>query len=147
MVLPSLGEGARLALDARRPERARLLLDELAAAYPIFDSFDVDVTQVSGFLAAAALGRTAELGVQLDRASYANPWVEVCKQLVAGRLDEAGDALHAREAYAYAALTRLLEAELAGGETRGLPEAIAFFERAGATAYLARAGRLLEASA
>ncbi len=105
------------------------------------------MTQVGGFLAAAALGRTAELGALLDRVAYGNPWVEACKHIVAGRLDEAGDALHAREAHAYAALTRLLEAELLGSETRCLPDAIAFFERAGATAYLARAARLLEASA
>ena len=117
------------------------------AAYATFDSFEVDVTQVSGFLAAAALGRTAELGTQLDRVAYGNPWVEVCKHIVAGRLGEAGDALHTREAHAYAAMTWLLEAELAGSETRCLPDAIAFFERAGATAYLERAARLLEASA
>ena len=58
-LLATLGEGARLALDAREPERSRLLFDELAAAYPTFDSVEVDVTQVSGFLAAAALGRAA----------------------------------------------------------------------------------------
>ena len=142
-LLATLGEGARLALDAGEPERARLLLDELIAAYPTFESFEVDVTQVGGFLAAAVLGRTAELGALLDWVAYGNPWVEACKHIVAGRLDEAGDALHAREAHAYAALTRLLEAELVGSETRCLPDAIAFFERAGATAYLARAARLL----
>jgi hypothetical protein len=146
-LLASLGEGARLALDAGHPEQSLLLLDELAAAYPAFDSFEIDVTQVSGFLAAAALGCTAELGAQLDRVAYGNPWVEACRHVVAGRLDEAGDALEAREAYAYAAMTRLLEAELLDGETSRLPAAIAFFERAGATAYLARADRLLKASA
>ncbi len=146
-LLATLGEGARLALDSGEPERARLLLDELIAAYPTFESFEVDVTQIGGFLAAAVLGRTAELGSLLDRVAYGNPWVEACKHIVAGRLDEAGDALHAREAHAYAALTRLLEAELVGSETRCLPDAIAFFERAGATSYLERAVRLLEASA
>jgi len=39
------------------------------------------------------------------------------------------------------------EAELLDSETPRLPDAIAFFERVGATAYLARAVRLLEASA
>ena len=146
-LLATLGEGARLALDAREPERSRLLFDELAAAYPTFDSVEVDVTQVSGFLAAAALGRARELGAQLDRVAYGNPWVEACKHIAAGRLGEAGDVLHAREAHAYAAMTWLLEAELVGSETRRLPDAIAFFERAGATSYLEHAARLLEASA
>jgi hypothetical protein len=44
-------------------------------------------------------------------------------------------------------MVQLLAAELAGGETPGLHDAITFFERAGATAYLVRAERLLQASA
>ena len=42
---------------------------------------------------------------------------------------------------------RLLAAERAGRETPGLREAVSFYEGVGATAYLARAERLLQASA
>ena len=103
--------------------------------------------QLSGFVAAAALGRAGELGAHLAKVAYDSPWVEACAHVAAGRLDEAGDVLHVHEAHVYAAMVRLLAAERAGGETPGLPQAIAFFERTGATAYLARAERLLQASA
>ena len=73
--------------------------------------------------------------------------MEASVHVVEGRLEEAGDLLHAHEAYAHAALVRLLAAERTGRETPGLREAAAFYERAGATAYLARAERLLQASA
>ena len=55
-----------LALDAGEPERSQSLFDELAAAYPAFDSVEVDVDSVSGFIAVAALGRGDELGAQLE---------------------------------------------------------------------------------
>ena len=71
-----------------------------------------------------------------------NPWVKASIHVVEGRLDEAGDLLHAREAYPQAALVRLLAAERAGRETPGLREALDFYERAGASSYLARARRL-----
>jgi hypothetical protein len=43
-------------------------------------------------------------------------------------------------------MVRLAAAELAGRDFR-LRDAVAFYERVGATAYLARAERLLQASA
>ena len=91
--------------------------------------------------------RGASSGLPRECRRLRNPWVEASIHVVEGRLEEAGDALHTHEAYAYAALVRLLEAERAGRETPGLRDAVAFYERAGATAYLSRAARLLQASA
>ena len=141
-LLSSLGECALLALEAGEPERSQSLVDELAAAYSAFKRVEVDVDQLSGFIAVAALGRGDELGAQLEKAAYDSPWVEACRHIAEGRLDESGDTLHAHEAHAYAAMVRLLAAERAGRETPGLREAIAFYERAGASSYLARAKRL-----
>ena len=68
-------------------------------------------------------------------------------QEAAGRREEASYILEAHGAQPLAALVRLVAAERAGRETPGLRRAVAFYERAGATAYLARAERLLQASA
>ena len=103
-------------------ERSRLLLDELAAALS-----RVRVVRLRRGAARRVPRRggarrappSSESG--LERVAFDNPWVEACRHIAAGRLDEAGDALHAHEAYAYAAMVRLLAAERAGGETPGLP--------------------------
>ncbi len=147
LLLSTLGECARLALDAGEHEQSWRLIDELGAAYASFESFEVDVTQVSGFVAAAVLDHTEQLGAQLARAAFDTPWVEACRQLVDGRLHEAGETLHSHSAHAYSAMVRLAEAELARAGTSGLQQAIEFYERVGATAYLSRAAGLLPASA
>lgn len=146
-LLCTLGECARLALDAGDHGQARSLVDELAAAYSTFESFEIDVAQIAGFLAAAALGCADELNDRLERVAYDTPWVEACRRIAEGRFDEAGEILRSRGAHVYAAMVELLAAERAGAETPGLRDAIAFFERVGATAYLARAAHLVQASA
>ena len=143
----ALGECARLAVEAGRTQEAAALVRELAAAMSAAQSFDVEVTEISGYIAAAALGLGEELGRHLDKAAFVSPWVDAALQISEGRLDAAGETLHAHEAHVYAAMVRLLEAELAGRQTRGLRAAVEFFERVGATAYLARAERFLQASA
>ncbi len=143
----ALGQCARLALERGDEPEARALVAELAAAYAGAGSLQVNVYDVDGFLVAHVLGVGEGLGEQLAKASYETPWVATCRLVAAGRLDEAAATLHAHEAYAYAALVRLYAAEQTGRETPGLREAVTFYESVGATAYLARAERLLQASA
>jgi len=139
----ALGECARLAVEAGRKGEAEALVGELAAAFSAARSFDVEVTEIGGFLAAAALGLGPELGRHLGKAGFTSPWVEAALQITEGRLDEAGETLHVHEAHVYAAMVRLFEAELAGRETPGLRAAVSFYENVGATAYLARGEALL----
>ena len=143
----SLGESARLALEGGGRVQAESLVEELATALSGAMRFEVDLMLVAGFVTAAALGRGDELGAQLGKVAYDSPWARACAHIAAGRYDEAGDELHAHDAFAYAALVRLHGAEVAGRETPGLRDAAAFYEGVGATAHLARAERLLQASA
>ena len=138
----ALGLGAQLSLEAGDLDAARSLVGELAGALSAAESFQIDVHQLDGFVAATALGLGHELGAHLGKAAYDSPWVEACGHVVEGRLEEAGEVLYAHDALAYAAMVRLLAAELAGRETPGLRDAIAFYESVGATAYLARADAL-----
>jgi len=143
----SLGECARLATETGERGEAQSLVQELAATLSAAESFQIEVHQLGGFVAAAALGLGHELGDHLEKAAYDSPWVDAAAQIAEGRLEEAGDTLHAHEAYSYAAMVRLLAAERAGQETPGLRDAVAFYESVGATAYLARAEALLQATA
>ena len=144
---PSLGMGARIALETGRRGEAVRLVDELVGEYTAAESFAVDLGFVDGFVAADLLDRAAELARHLEKAAFASPWVDACSAIGVGRRDEAADVLEAHGAHALAALVRLVAAERAGRETPGLREAVAFYERVGATAYLARAASLLQASA
>jgi hypothetical protein len=143
---PALGQCAWVAWEAGDDARARAVVDELTR------TLSADITVIGpdtlgGFLTAEALGLGPELGAALANVMGSNPWLQASAHVVEGRLEEAGDLLYAHEAYAQAALVRLLAAERTGRETPSLRDAIAFYERAGATAYLARAVRLLQASA
>ncbi len=140
----SLGGSAVLAVDAGETERAQALVGELAAAFSAADSFQIEPSQVDCFVAAAALGRAGELGAHLGKVAYDSPWVEACRHIVEGRLNDAGALLDARKARTYAAAVRLLEAELAGRETPGLGAAVSFFESVGASACLSRGAALLQ---
>ena len=143
----SLGGCARVAADAGRTDDARALVDELAAVLAAADQFQIDPELIVGFSVAAGLGMADRLGSSLARVSTGSPWVDAAASIAAGRLGEAGDTLSRHHAHVYAATVRLLEAELAGRETPGLRAAVDFYEGVGATAYLARAERLLQASA
>ncbi len=139
----ALGICARLRVESGEHDEAQSLVHELSVAQSAADSFQVEVHELDGFVAATALGLGQELGEHLEKAAFGSPWVDAAAQIAEGRLDEAGETLHRHEAYAHAAMVRLLAAELAGRETPGLREAVAFYERVGATAYLERAEALL----
>ena len=143
----SLGGCARIAADAGRTDDARALVDELAAVLAVADQFQIDPELIVGFSVAAGLGMAARLGSSLARVSTGSPWVDAAASIAAGRLGEAGDMLYRHHAHVYAATVRLLEAELTGRETPGLRAAVDFYEGVGATAYVARGERLLQASA
>jgi hypothetical protein len=145
---PCQGLAARVALDTGRGAEAASLVDELAREYADAESFVVDLGFIEGSVAADALDRAAELGRHLaTKAAFASPWVDACAAIGTGRREEAADVLETRGARTLAALVRLTAAERAGRETPGLREAVAFYESVGATAYLARAESLLQASA
>ena len=144
---PVLATCGLRALEAGQRAESVNLVDELTGALAEAPSFVVELGFVEGFLAADALDRAAELAGHLEKAAFASPWVDACAAIGAGRREEAADALEAHGAHALAALVRLAAAERAGRETPGLREAVAFYERVGATAYLARAQPLLQASA
>jgi len=148
MLWPVLATCSRLGLEAGRRAESVGLLDELTEAIAEAPSFPVEPGFVEGFLAADMLDRAAELGCHLEqKAAFASTWVDVCAAIAAGRREEAADVLEAHGARTYAALVRLNAAERAGRETPALRDAVAFYERVGATAYLDRAQRLLQASA
>jgi tetratricopeptide (TPR) repeat protein len=143
----ALGTSARLAVETGERGEGRSLVRELAAALAADESFQIEVYELDGFVAAAALGLGHELGDHLEKAAYDSPWVQAAVRIADGRLEEAGETLEASEAHTYAAMVRLLAAELVGRETPGLREALAFYESVGAAAYLSRAERFLHASA
>ena len=87
-LLSSLGECARLALEVGGLERSQSLVDELAAAYADVERPEVDVGQLSAFVAAAALDRADELEVHLRKVALRSPWAEACTHIAAGRLEE-----------------------------------------------------------
>ena len=144
---PTLGGCAQLALDAGEEASARALVGELATVLSHAESVQVELLLLDGFVAAARLGLGHDLRVHLAKAAFGSPWVDAATQISEGRLDEAGATLEGHGAHAHAAMVRLLEAEYAGRETPGLRAAVEFYERVRATAYLARAERLLQASA
>jgi class 3 adenylate cyclase/tetratricopeptide (TPR) repeat protein len=143
----TLGACALVELESGNADFARRLLDELRREVSAAESFQVDVSWVDGVLAAATLGLGAEFRDALRKATFDSPWVEATRLITEGRLEGAGDVLHAHAAYAYAALVRLHAAERTGQDSPGLRDAVAFYRRVDATAYLARAERLLQATA
>jgi hypothetical protein len=148
MLWPVLATCARLELEAGRRAESVSLVDEFAEAIAEAPSFVVELGFLEGFLAADMLDRAAELAGHVEqKAAFASPWVDACAAIAAGRREEAADVLEAHGTRTYAALVRLYAAERAGRENPGLHEAVAFYERVGATAYLDRAQRLLQASA
>ncbi len=138
---PALSVCARLALDAGNESHARALIAELAESLASDAALGPDV--IDGCITAESVGLGGDLAAALAAAVMTTPWITVGGHIVAGRFEEAGDLLYSCGDYAHAALVRLYAAERAGRETPELREAVAFYERVGATAYLARAERLL----
>jgi predicted ATPase len=143
---PALGMFAWFAHQAGDDAGARTFASEFIRGLSSeVSTFDPDT--IEGAMAADALGLAAELRAALARVVGTNPWIEAATHLLDGRFEAAGDLLHDRQAYPQAALVRLVEAERQGRETPRLGDAVAFYESVGASAYLARAGRLVQATA
>jgi ATP/maltotriose-dependent transcriptional regulator MalT len=143
---PALGIHARVSLESSRPAAAQATLDELVHRLGTEKLVEVDLTLLDAFVAAAVLGRGADLAALMSKANLRTPWVEAGKLIGHGEFAQAADLLTERDAVTYAAYTRLLAAERSG-DHRDLGDAIAFFQRVGATAYLTRAEALLQATA
>jgi tetratricopeptide (TPR) repeat protein len=143
---PNLGISAKVALECGTPAAAEGLLDELVHVFEEAEHIDADLFLLDGFLVSLALGRGAQLAAALEKAVAPTPWVLAFESIGHGELAGAADLLGERGALAQAAEVRLAAAERSG-DTRGLGGAIVFFQRVGATAYLARAEALLQATA
>jgi tetratricopeptide (TPR) repeat protein len=143
---PCLGAHGRIALECDEHAAAEASVDELVARLGEATSMEGDITLLDGYIAAHLLGRGRDLAPMLDKASVRTPWIEAGRAMLNGEFTGAADVLTDRGAVTYAAYARLLAAERSG-DASGLADAIAFFQRVGATAYLARAEALLQATA
>jgi class 3 adenylate cyclase/tetratricopeptide (TPR) repeat protein len=143
---PCLGAHGRVALECDERAAAETSVDEFVARLREATSIEGDLALLDGFVAVQTLGRGPDVAPLLDKASVRTPWVDAGAAVLNGEFARAADILSERDAATYAAYTRLLAAERRS-DTRHLPEAIDFFRRVGATAYLARAEALLQATA
>jgi class 3 adenylate cyclase len=143
---PNLGISAKVALECGKRAAAETLGDEFLRRLEEAETIEVNLSLVDGFLAGSALRRGSELAATLEKTMARTAWVLAFESIGHGDLAGAADVLAERGALAHAAEVRLLAAERTG-DNRGLTDAIAFFQRVGATAYLARAEALLQATA
>jgi class 3 adenylate cyclase len=143
---PALGIHARVSLETAHRAEAEASIDELVQRLRAEASVEADLALLDAFIAAEAVGRGPELAALLENAVVRTPWVVAGELIGNGDFVPAADVLFERDAVTYAAYVRLRAAERTG-ETSQLGEAIAFFQRVGATAYLARAEALLQATA
>jgi tetratricopeptide (TPR) repeat protein len=143
---PSFGIHARVSVETADRAAAESSIDELVRRLTDESSFEPDLSLLDAFIAAEAVGRGPELAALLEKAVVPTPWVEAGESIGNGDFRRAADILFDRDAVAYAAYARLLAAERTG-DNAGLGDAIAFFQRVGATAYLGRAEALLQATA
>ena len=100
----------------------------------------------AAFVATKSLGRGPELAATMAKANLRTPWVEAAELIGHGEFARAAELLSDRGAVTDPAYLRLLAAERTG-DTKGLSETTAFFQRVDGTAYLARAEALLQATA
>jgi hypothetical protein len=143
---PCLGAHGRVALECDQRAAAEASVDEFMARLQEATSIEGDLALLDGFVAVQALGRGPDVAPLLDKASVRTPWVDAGAAVLNGDFARAADILSERGAVTQAAYARLLAAELSG-DTGDLAEAIDFFRRVGATAYLTRAEALLQATA
>ena len=143
---PSLGVHARVSLESGRHAAAQASIDELVRRLDAEASIEADFALLDGFIAAEAVGRGPELAATLAKAVVRTPWAEAGEAIASGDHAAAAGILAERDAVTEAQYLRLLAAERTG-RADDLGEAIAFFERVGATAYVARAESLLRSTA
>jgi tetratricopeptide (TPR) repeat protein len=142
--VPSLGVAAFVSVAAGDLSQAAEYAEEILALEPRFYDFGLTLYHLAWVM--TSLQRGDELAEALSRTLRATPWRAGSLSIAAGRLARAADIYGEAGSFAQEAYTHLraAEAEDAGAQ---LDKAIAFFRRAGATAYLARAERLVSAAA
>jgi hypothetical protein len=135
---PAMARASRLALEGGDRARAAEYLDEsIVAARNSTSNIAPETAEAA--IVAEALGRGPALLEALADAVGRTPWADASVAIVEGRFDDAGSILEEHGDLPHAALVRLVGAERAGRRTPGLEKAIAFAERVGASAWLARA--------
>ena len=144
LAAPTLGAAAFAAVAAGDLSQAAEYAEEMLALEPKF--YDYGPTLYHHAWVMTALERSDELAVALSRTRRASPWRAASLSIAASQLSRAAGIYGEAGSYAQEAYTHLraAEAEDAGAQ---LDKAIAFFRRAGGTAYVARAERLVSAAA
>jgi class 3 adenylate cyclase len=143
---PNLGISAKVALECGNPAAAEALVDELLTLLDDAETVEANLSLVDGFVAGAALGRGGALAATLEKAVARTAWVNAFESIGHGDFALGAEVLSERGAAAQAAGVRLAAAERSG-DNRELGDAVAFLQRVRATAYLARAEALLQATA
>jgi hypothetical protein len=143
LLIPSLALQASLFARSDRPEAQ-------AVAAELVDSCrrtPLDVTSdwfPEASLALVELGRAADVEAIAETAPTPTPWLDAGRALADGRAVEAAEIFAEMGALPWEAEARL-EAAKRGGDG-GLDDAVAFFGRVEATAFLREAERLLATS-
>jgi tetratricopeptide (TPR) repeat protein len=147
LLVPSLSFGATAFLAGGRRREAEELVDELLAhdslRYPIAHH---SAPWIDLSWALVELGRTEDLLAAIGRVERRTIRVEAAEAIARGDYSGAA-ATYARMGHLPAEAYARLRAAHAGQPRSQLERAIAFFRKAGATAYLAEAEQLIAASA
>jgi tetratricopeptide (TPR) repeat protein len=144
LLIPSLAVRARSLAASGRPDAESIateLVDTCRRAPPeiVSDWFP------EASIALAALGRAADVDAIAETAPTPTPWRDAGLALAHGKPTEAAEIFAAMGALPYEAEARLRAATT--GADAGLDDAVDFFRRVGATAFLREAEALLRASA
>jgi class 3 adenylate cyclase/tetratricopeptide (TPR) repeat protein len=143
LMTPSLALQARLLAAGRRPETESVAVEllELCRRKPADLASDWFPEAAPAFV---AVGRPADLEAIAATAPTPTPWLDAGLALGRGDPAAAAEIFAQMGARPFEAEARLLAARM--GIDARLDDAIAFFRRVGATAYLAEAERLLATS-
>ena len=147
LLWPTLSIAAWVASECGQHEQARAWLAELESSLEGSTAFRTGYGLLDAPLVAAP-GQASRLAAAIStRSNIRTPWLEAIEHIAAGELVQAADICVAAGDLVHATYLRLVAAERAGDETPALTDAISFFQSVGATAYLARAEALLQATA
>ena len=147
---PILGSRARVLIELGRRDEGERLVDELLSLW-VAKPYVPNSVVVDLAACLFELGRSSP--VLPTAPTLASPWLEAANHVLAGELRRAADILAETEALPLEASIRLRAAEAfleEGRRAEADPElrrALDFYRNVGATAYLARAEKLLAASA
>jgi hypothetical protein len=143
LLIPSLALQANLFARSRRPEAERVAAELVDACRRT----PLDITSdwfPEASVALVELGRAADIEAIAETAPTPTPWLDAGLALAAGREAEAAATFAEMGALPWDAEARLLAAK--AGDDAGLDDAIAFFRRVEATAFLREAEELLAPS-